>query len=484
MIKKNVKFSLFLLLVGILLVSCTHKPPKTLQSYPQEPHFYLEIPQKVQWSLKKEAIKELKKSYLARFFSPWDRKSAVEKEPFWAVALARENPGYGENRLPNSKEAVKQIIENMDISSYPSLAIPAIVTQDTDVRALPTHKPRFYNFERPGEGYPFDYWQNSYIFSGTPLLITHQTRDKEWLHVESSYVSGWVRSLHVAHVSEIFMKRMRASEWVIPLGDEIALYDSRGAFLDRMRIGKLYALSETLKEEFLLSIPRRNPEGKAFFEKSRVAKEHVAPFPLEYNPTQIAQIAAQIIGEKYGWGGMYGNRDCSAFTRDVVGSMGVWLPRNSAAQGKFHKAYIDLSTLEDKEKERRILSEALPWASLIYMPGHITLYIGEWQGRAMMIHDAWGIRTKEKSHGGRWILGGVVITDLSVGEGVESVDEKRLLLKRVQGFRNLLPQSMLESQNPPFENKNGAIPPLLEEYNFSLLTNPPAPSSQGERITP
>ena len=154
------------------------------------------------------------------------------------------------------------------------------------------------------------------------------------------------------------------------------------------------------------------------------------------------------------------------------------------APTKLHEAYVDLSTLEDKEKERRILSEALPWASLIYMPGHITLYIGEWQGRAMMIHDAWGIRTKENSRGGRWILGGVVITDLSVGEGVESVDEKRLLLKRVQGFRNLLPQSMLESQNPPFENKNDAIPPLLKEYNFPLLTNPPAPSLQDKRIMP
>lgn len=41
-----------------------------------------------------------------------------------------------------------------------------------------------------------------------------------------------------------------------------------------------------------------------------------------------------MMGQHYGWGGMFGLRDCSAMTRDLLAPFGIWLPRNSVAQAR------------------------------------------------------------------------------------------------------------------------------------------------------
>lgn len=432
---------------GLLLSGCSFKTPapKPLSSFSQDPALYLAS----SYALDQEREQALAKDYLTRHLSPWSSTAPRENRlsAFWGLRSAKSHPGYGENRLPNSKEWIERLEYEMNEEGYPSLLESGIVTQDTDARVMPTHKPRFYDFKKAGEGYPFDYWQNSYLFSGTPVLITHATRDKEWLYVEASFVSGWVRSLAVARASSAFKAEAEGVlGWAIPLNDSIPLYDSQGEFLDRARLGKLYPIHALEGETLMLKVPKRGASGEAIWQESQVSRSDFAPFPLSFTPENGARLAAKLMGEKYGWGGMYGNRDCSAMVRDLVGSMGVWLPRNSAAQAKFQGGFVDLSALEPKEKESRILAEAIPWASLLYLKGHIMLYIGEHKGRAMVLHDAWGIRTEGSEGEGRLILGGVVITDLSVGEGVEGVKEKSLLLHRLEGFRNLL--SPLEIKKP------------------------------------
>lgn len=428
----------FALILAIFASGCAwHGAPKTLQSYPQDPNFYLEN----RWEVSEEKRQALKESYLSRHLSPWSASAPREGawEAFWGLRLAKSNPGYGENRLPNSPEWIATLEHAMQIESYPSRLEAAIITQDTDARVMPTHKPRFYDFRRAGEGYPFDYWQNSALFAGTPVLITHATREGDWLHVEASFVSGWVRATALARAGERFRQELaKVAEWVVPLSDSIPLYDKKGAFIDRARVGKLYPARFIAGDRLTILIASRDSEGEAYWREVEAKRGDFAPFPLRYGSLGGALLAQALMGEKYGWGGMYGNRDCSAMTRDILGSMGLWLPRNSAAQAKSGEGFVSLAGLAEAEKERLILERAIPWASLIYLKGHIMLYIGAWQGRAMVLHDAWGLRSESE---GRWMLGGVVISDMSVGEGVEGVEPESLLLHRVEGFRNLLSDS-------------------------------------------
>ncbi|MGP1449891.1 MAG: SH3 domain-containing protein [Wolinella sp.] len=417
--------------------------PKTLANFSQNPLDYANF----RWQNSLDSQKNLKKDYLARHFLPWSKPEPRDGRlvALWGLEGARNNPGYGENLEPNSSAWIEKLAQNIDEASYPNMHEMAIITTDTNARVMPTDKPRFHSPNRAGEGYPFDYWQNSYLFSGTPVLITHATKNRDWFYVEASFVSGWIKSDAIARAGHDFRAEVdSALGLVVPLRDSIALHDENGEFLENARIGKLYVIHELGESNITLLVPKRGLNGEAIWRKARVKRDNFAPFPLRYSAQNLAQLAQNLMGEKYGWGGMYGNRDCSAFVRDIVGSAGVWLPRNSAAQAKHGGGYISLSELEPLEREQRILQEAIPFASLIYMRGHIMLYIGEKDGRAMVLHDVWGLRQSIDGSEKRWILGGVVITDLEVGKGVNGIEDKSLLLNRIDGFRNLLVKEELK----------------------------------------
>ena len=62
------------------------------------------------------------------------------------------------------------------------------------------HYTKLYDPAKAGEGFPFDYFQNSALWPGTPLLITHASRDGAWLFAEAGMVAGWVPAQDVAFV--------------------------------------------------------------------------------------------------------------------------------------------------------------------------------------------------------------------------------------------------------------------------------------------
>ena len=135
-------------------------------------------------------------------FSPWHQKPNPKKnEVFWIVPslqnLASQNistkkvKSYGEDLQQISPQIAQSLIDSMNLSSYPNQNQKAIITTTTAVRAVPTNKPLF----NKTNGYPFDRWQNSLIFANTPVLITHTSKDKQWVHIQSSFVYGWVNLL-------------------------------------------------------------------------------------------------------------------------------------------------------------------------------------------------------------------------------------------------------------------------------------------------
>jgi hypothetical protein len=144
-----------------------------------------------------------------------------------------------------------------------------------------------------------------------------------------------------------------------------------------------------------------------------------------------------MMGQTSGWGGIADKRDCSAMVRDLFAPFGIYLPRNSSAQAKAGPA-MSLTGLTPSQKEEAILSRGLPFATLVWMPGHIMLYVGEFSGRPVVYHNIWGLRTLEDDGGeGRLVLGRAVITSLRAGEEVPRVKPERLLITRVQALTYL-----------------------------------------------
>jgi hypothetical protein len=136
---------------------------------------------------------------------------------------------------------------------------------------------------------------------------------------------------------------------------------------------------------------------------------------------------------------MYANRDCSAMTRDFMTPFGIWLNRNSSQQAEQGKR-IELAGLSPEDKEKTILEHAIPFRTLIWMPGHVTLYLGGYQGQPVILHNTWGLKTKTLTgKEGRHIIGRTVLTSLYPGAELSDLDRPGgLLINKISGM-SILP---------------------------------------------
>ncbi len=440
----------FLVVFLFLFVGCMKKD-FTLKdlSLPQEASNYLASSQNGSYnnqSIDPQALREnLKESYLKAWYSPWlDAKiKSNKKEVFWILKEMNKSTGYGEDLKPNAKAFNDELIKSMDIEHYPSAKIKAVVVRDSDVRAVPTNKPYYLS----QKGYPFDRYQNSLIFQGTPVLITHFNLDKTYAHIQSSFVYGWIKVSDLAYMRDKDIEFLtKLKNYVMPIKDKIPLYTDYGDFYTDARVGELFALipqsqnasQNPQKKELKAYGFLRDAKGYAALQSVILDEKDFFVFPKAFNSENMAYFIDTMLGQKYGWGGLLGNRDCSAFTRDSFANFGILLPRNSYAQSRYANNYVDLSSMKAKEKEDYILKNATPFGTLIYLKGHIMLYLGAYNHQAIVAHSIWSVQTQKHFKTLSHKIGGVVITSLWLAEEHNGAfSKKKLLIDRVLGMSDL-----------------------------------------------
>lgn len=343
--------------------------------------------------------------------------------------------GVGENLMPNTAAEFEAILTNMNLQEFLRNPQIGIIVQATSVRAVPTYKPRYKN----KSDFPFDRWQNSFIFEGTPVMISHFSADGRYAHIQGPFVYGWVDTRSVGLVSDSMRAKILSfSDYKIPTKDFIPLSYQNQWVLDA-RIGQIFPYDKRRNKliTFYKDIDNYAQIREVSFDTSLFSD-----FPMPFSEERMSLLIRAMLGQKYGWGGLLGNRDCSAFTRDGFASFGIFLPRNSAAQAQFNGQFINISKMSDDEKEAYIIANAKPFGSVIWLKGHIMLYIGyiKIQGiqRAIVAHSAWGVRPIVNNKREDIRLGGVSITTLHIGGAFSSnVAIKNTLLSRVEGITNI-----------------------------------------------
>ncbi|GAA8663340.1 SH3 domain-containing C40 family peptidase [Helicobacter pylori] len=418
-------------------------------SLPQEASSYLASSQNGSnnnQSIDPQALREnLKESYLKAWYSPWlDAKiKSNKKEVFWILKEMNKSTGYGEDLKPNAKAFNDELIKSTDIERYPSAKIKAVVVRDSDVRAVPTNKPYYLS----QKGYPFDRYQNSLIFQGTPVLITHFNTDKTYAHIQSSFVYGWIKVSDLAYMRDKDIELLtKIKNYVMPIKDKIPLYTDYGDFYTDARVGELFALipqsqktsQNPQKKELKAYGFLKDAKGYATLQSVILNEKDFFVFPKAFTSENMAYFIDTMLGQKYGWGGLLGNRDCSAFTRDSFANFGILLPRNSYAQSRYANNYVDLSSMKAKEKEDYIIKNATPFGTLIYLKGHIMLYLGAYNHQAIVAHSIWSVQTQKHFKTLSHKIGGVVITSLWLAEEHNGAfSKKKLLIDRVLGMSDL-----------------------------------------------
>ena len=372
------------------------------------------------------------KVFNSRYFMPWEIKSvrATKSDASWANRVfARGDRYYGQNERLWNEDRVKNLIKSTNFTDFNKAKLYAITIKDVQVRNLPTNKPFMRNPQFAGEGFAFDYMQNTHLHVNTPLFISHFNSDGSWAYVQNPSSLGWipVRSFRVLNTKErtLFMK----SKKIVITKDKTAIYSKGQNFILYAKLSAIFPYRGE-DEEFYHSFVYTKYADKI---KVMISKKRASIMPLRFDRANILKIGNSLLGELYGWGGFLNSRDCSAMTKDYFAPFGVWIPRNSAGQ-KRSGEYIPLGNLSDREKEKAIIKKGIAFESLIYLKGHIMLYIGVYNGRVMVMHNLWGIRTQNNGIDGRYIIGKSIISDLYLGENLPNLKKGTLLISRVKGL--------------------------------------------------
>lgn len=419
-----------------------------------------------------------------RFFTPWNRKSPVRgpEEVFEALGAMNPASGYAENLRPIDPTRWQAIAANANREGYAGKGggyVPGITVKTAHLRRLPTAMPFFLYPRRAGEGFPFDYLQNSVLWVGTPVGITHRSKDGAWVYVETSLVCGWLPVDDVAAVSEAFMAYWQGAPLAVVIRDTVVLAD-RSAGRDAVsgvplpavaHIGTVLPLDPEMggRANPVVLFPARDASGNALVRRASLSPEDAAPKPLPLTPRVIAAVGNGMMGQPYGWGGMFGNRDCSSAMHDLFAPFGIWLPRNSQAQGALG-TQLTVTGLSSEEKEARILAEGVPFFSLVRMRGHVGLYLGGYphNGKTVpvMFHNIWGVRVLDPEKtgpdgqplSGRAVIGKAVVTSLRPGAEHPNIASPASLLDRIDGLAVLPesgPKSGPESRPQPASGERG-----------------------------
>ncbi len=372
-------------------------------------------------------------SFVQEWSAPWHMakpgypRKAVEE----IFRRFEKSPGFGAGGRRNPAEFAASLHAAAGLGSYPNVVRKAVTVKNTNLRGMPTASPRFADPSLPGEGYPFDYLQHTALPPGTPVLVTHASRDGSWLLAESALTFGWLPATDVAYVDDAAMAALATTRLAAVIKDQTALPEV-GLTAD---VGAVFPLAGPPEASGLpVLVPVRAPSGTADLRRVRLPAGAAAAMPMPMTPRNVAGVGNQFMGKVYGWGGIDGKRDCSALTHDLFVPFGLYLPRNSASQAAYGGS-VPLGDLPNEQKEATIVSQGVPFATLVWMQGHILVYVGQYKGRPVVYHDIWGLRTfGEGGRDGRLVLGRAVVTTLRAGEEAPAVGPSHILLNRIRSM--------------------------------------------------
>lgn len=417
-----------IIFISLLLISCSTKDTQTSPKQRYSVENKGKAPEFIDPFISQNAqdlghfaykIKLDEQKYLKKLFATWFEKlPAINKKNtktiFWGV-LDLKN-GYDANGTPRDKAWFKNLKDNADIKNYAKTAKKALTTTATLARIAPTNDPLFPDTKSAKQN-NFDDLAESVLGAFSPVMISHFSKDKNWAFIRSDAFWCWVEAKNLLVLDDESADKFMKNDFGVFIKDGVVINGIPKDFISR--IGGIFPYNKTAKNAFYFKgkIGESNYDFKVDF--------GVGSHFLVVNDKNLKALANELIGQKYGWGGMRFLRDCSLFTKDFFAVFGRWLPRNSQPQGQIN-GKISLEGLSNDEKKQVLKAKGLLLASLIVMPGHIMLYAGE----SEVIHNMWGVRTKEN---GRAIVGKTAITDLELGKGYENVDDKALLLSRIKG---------------------------------------------------
>lgn len=383
---------------------------------------------------------DIQKKYEQYYFSIWniDKPREDLKSVKWPFSSYCIGKSYGENFQPLEKDFFDKMLESANFDLFATVNKKGLTLKETNIRAFPTIRPLLKDPTLAGEGFPFDYLQNSTMHANEPIFVSHYSKDGEWAYVFSSYASGWVMADEFVILNKEYTESWQKAQLVSIIKEDESIYSIDGKFLFKSKIGMKFALISEDEETYTILTVTSYKKSEPLFVKSKISKTVANKGVLNLNGNSLAAVINEVSKTNYGWGGMYEQRDCSSMLRDMFAPFGIWLPRNSYQQSKTGKVVI-LENLSDQEKIELIKKEAVPFQTFLHKKGHIVLYVGTYNNDIIVFHNTWGIKTKKDGIEGRIVIGKPIFSTLKLGKEQNYYDKEAEMLKNLTSM-NILTQ--------------------------------------------
>lgn len=306
---------------------------------------------------------------------------------------------------------------------------PGFTLRRADVRTWPTE---IRAFRSPGER-ELDRFQETKLHTFEAVLVLSESEDGLWYLIVSQTYVGWVRQADVALTTwPDFDTYLNWANQVIIAAPGMTTqahpYDP-AVSLQPIEFGAY--LPQSTQRDHVLG--QQSPIGNAAVlwpvrTRDGLLEVHTAFIPqktgvqtgiLHRSRSSLLQSAFRLLFERYGWGDLFYNHDCSSYVMDVYRTIGIQLPRNTGQQEHCLPHRTDIPSTASLAERRQFLQQAKP-GDLLFMPGHVMLYLGERQNRFYILHDFVGYT---EQRGEEWVhvpVNEVMISplDLLTSEGI------------------------------------------------------------------
>ena len=311
---------------------------------------------------------------------------------------------WAENNGPLEMEKVFVGINYWERPEY------GLIVEPGDLKLSPMTSPLF---SKEGDS-DLDRNQLSGLDPGDQVTIFGISADGKWLAVVSGAGVGWVKRELVG------VGTRKEIENYLNGPDRLTMVDPRVKILSNdgsteASMGCSFPLNDHLRHTVV--IPKRNSKGRLLFKTGAIIGETVRDH-LPRSAHHLLRQAFKHLGYRYAWGDRDAEgagRDCSRLVVDVLRSLGFNPPRNSRDQLAVGGKKLRMEGLNIPERFC-LLHEISP-GSLLFTPGHVMFFLGEYQGEVYTIHALNNYRRVVDDKEVPVQVKQVVVSGLSLGAG-------------------------------------------------------------------
>ena len=278
-----------------------------------------------------------------------------------------------------------------------------LVVKRAALRTFPTEN-RVFNQSMDLD---LDRFQETAVFPGEAVAILHESADGLWFLVQNYNYLAWVKQDAIAiGDKQKILKFVDNQEFLLVTGAKVFTnYVPMQPQISQVQLDMGVKLPLVADEQqqvalygqstaatYQVTLPVRNDDGSLRFQTALIGRtQDVTKGFIPFTTENLIAQGFKFLGERYGWGHDYNGRDCTGFVGEIYKTFGILMPRNSGQQGQGdYGTNFRFDKSSDTSSKMTVLSQ-LHIGDLIYIPGHVMMYLGEENDQPIIIHDVKGL---------------------------------------------------------------------------------------------